>query len=113
MILSLVFVLCFGLEIWQHNETLTITNFAYGKTGCLAEEKNYVSKKFKVSVKQLSSSIYFSEDPVHSPQILINDKTFNYSYFGENKSFIKGPADLEVKIYYFKGVKKYLAMRIK
>lgn len=90
-------------------ETIKIENFTYGKLGISYDEIDSISNIFKISKKKITSSIYDNSSKKSFP---INDNTFNYIFFGDNKKQITKKATLYVKPYFYKGKKKYLAFRI-
>jgi hypothetical protein len=90
-------------------ETINIENFSYGKLGMSYDEIDSIANIFKINKKKITSSVYDNSLKKNFP---INDNTFNYIFFGDNKKQITKKAILYVKPYFYEGKKKYFAYRI-
>ncbi|MBS3993662.1 MAG: hypothetical protein KGZ87_08100 [Bacteroidetes bacterium] len=110
--LILFFVSCSIKNHYNNNyEIIVLKKFTYGKCGLPYDELDYISKLFNINRRYLTSSIY-TNDSMEYKSYVINDKTFNYDFFGTNAKEIKFEAKLFVKSYGYKGKKKYIAYKI-
>ena len=111
---NLIFILLFScvttFNIFNEYEILLKYNVTYGKCGLNYDEIEFLSNKFNIDKKFIRSSVYFKNNDNNS--YAINDKTFNYSFFGDNTKIIENEVKLFAKSYIYKGSKKYLIYKI-
>ncbi len=112
---NILFLFLFSCGSFKNNfselEIINESNITYGKCGLSYEEIEFVSKKFNLNDKFITSSIY-SLDIDRKSNYVINDKTFNYSFFDTNNLEIKKNVKLYAKSYFYKDTKKYLIFKI-
>ncbi len=91
-------------------EILFKSDVTYGKCGINYDEITFLSKKFNLNKKFISSSLYFKNND--NTNYVINDKTFNYSFFDSNDKIIEREVKIFAKSYVYKDKSNYLVFRI-